>query len=318
MENNTIYNRYSNYLLTKYGQKVYKLPINIATSCPNRDGAVAKGGCIFCGEGGAGFENLSSSFSVFEQLQKNKHHIQRKIKAFKFIAYFQNYTNTYMNYDTFKNLLEQAASVEDIVEIAISTRPDCINDKYLTISKYISEKYNINISFELGLQTVNYKTLTKINRGHTLAEFIDATINIHNFGFEICAHIILNLPWDSIEDTIETAKIISALKIEQSKLHALFIVKDTPIANMYQNNEINIISLDEYKQRVITFLEFISPNIVIQRLIGRAPKEATLFVNWDKSWWKIRDEIEQQMIEENRYQGKYFNYLDGKAVKKFN
>lgn len=310
------YRKYSDYLINKYGQKVYKLPINLKVSCPNRDGNIGKGGCIFCGEGGAGFESLSNIFTISKQLEINKEHIQKKYKADKYIAYFQNYTNTYMSLDRFRNSLEEAAKVNDIVEIAISTRPDCINKQYLNVAKQVQNDFNIEVSFELGLQTANYHTLNKINRAHTLAEFIDAVLNIHSFGFEICTHIILNLPWDTMEDVIETAKFISSLKIEQVKLHALFIVKNTPLAAMYENNEIDIISAEEYKKRVIMFLEYISKDIVVQRIISRAPKKDTLFVNWNKSWWKIRDEIEAEMIEKNIYQGKKFNYLDGKALKK--
>jgi radical SAM protein (TIGR01212 family) len=312
-----IYNRYSEYLVEKYGQKVYKLPVNIEVTCPNRDGAVGHGGCIFCGEEGAGFETLSSSFSVYEQLNKNKEYIKKRYKANKFIAYFQNYTNTYMPLEIFEKLLSEAASLEDIVEIAISTRPDSISIEYLEVAKKIKERYQVNISFELGLQTANYHSLIKVNRGHTLAEFIEAVIDIHQYGFEICTHIILNLPWDTIEDVIETAKVVSALKIEQVKLHALFIVKNTPMAVMYENNEINIIEVEEYKNRVITFLEYLSPDVIIQRIIGRAPEENTLFVNWNTSWWKIRDDIEEKMLCENHYQGRMFNYLGGKAVRKF-
>ncbi len=315
MNSNFLYNKYSEYLIHKYGEKTYKLPINISVSCPNKDGNLGYGGCTFCGEGGAGFESLSSSLSVSEQLSKNKEHIQKKYNAKKFIAYFQNNTNTYMPLNKFSQLIEQAANVPDIVEIAISTRPDSINEEYLKIVENIKNKYNINISFELGLQTANYNTLIKINRGHTLAEFIDATLNIHKYGFEICTHIILNLPYDTTLDIIETAKIISALKIEQVKLHALFIVKNTCMATMYENNEIDIIDVCEYKRRVITFLEYISPDIVVQRIISRAPKKDTLFVNWNTSWWKIRDEIEEQMLKENSYQGKHFDYLNGKVLK---
>lgn len=317
MEQIFTYKKYSEYLSAKYGTKVYKLPVNIPVSCPNRDGACGYGGCIFCGEEGAGFETLSSSFSVTEQLEKNKDYIKKRYKAQKFIAYFQNYTNTYMPLKIFEELLTAAAKVDEIVEIAISTRPDCISEEYLEVALKIKNTYGVEISFELGLQTVNYHSLIKINRGHTLAEFIDAVLNIHRYGFEICTHIILNLPWDTLEDVIETAKFISSLKIEQVKLHALYIVKDTPMAEMYLNDEFSIISVEEYKQRVIAFIEYLSPDIILQRVIGRAPEENTLFVNWNMSWWKIRDEIESEMIEQGIYQGKKFNYLGGKCVKKF-
>ncbi|MDI3535278.1 MAG: uncharacterized protein PWQ82_1643 [Thermosediminibacterales bacterium] len=312
------YNAYSNYLKNKYGCKVYKLPINLPITCPNRDGTIGVGGCIFCGEEGAGFENLSDTLTVTEQLTRNREYIKKKYGAKKFIAYFQTFTNTYMPLNKFQSYVLEAASVADIVEIAISTRPDCINEEYLSFLAEVKKNKRVDISIELGLQTVNYHTLKKINRGHTLAEFIDAVIRIKRKGFETCCHLILNLPWDDELDVIETAKILSALKIDSVKLHSLYIMRDTVLGDMYQRDEIKIISKDEYIKRVITFLEYLDPNIVIQRLIGRAPEENTLFVNWNTSWWKIRDEIEERMAVLDTFQGKKFDYLNGKAVKILN
>lgn len=312
----TLYRRYSNYLKEKYGEKVYKLPINLPITCPNRDGIVGCGGCTFCGEEGTGFENLSNSISVYEQMNQNKEYIARKYKAKKFIAYFQNFCNTYMPLKDFKSVIEQAIT-DDIVQIAISTRPDCIRREYLEFLSKIQNQYKVDISIELGLQSVNYHTLLKINRGHTLGEFIDAVLKIKEYGFEICTHLILNLPWDNETDIIENAKVLSALSINQVKLHSLYIVENTIMGMQYKNNEFEIISVEEYKKRVMTFLEYLSPNIVVQRLIGRAPKENTLFVNWNTSWWKIRDDIEEEMKSTARYQGRLFNYLNGKAIKRF-
>ena len=206
---------------------------------------------------------------------------------------------------------------DDIVEIDISTRPDCISDEYLEFLKTIKNDYGINITLELGLQTVNYHTLKKINRGHTLAEFIDSVIRIKRFGFEICTHLILNLPWDTIDDVIENAKILSALSVDQVKLHSLYVVENTPLAKLYKEGRIQIISKEEYVLRVIKFLEYLKSDIVIQRLIGRAPEDNALFVNWNTSWWKIKDEIINKMVELKTFQGKKFNYLNGSALKKF-
>ena len=164
---------------------------------------------------------------------------------------------------------------------------------------------------------MNYKSLQKINRGHTLAEFIDAVLKIKQYDMQVCAHIILNLPWDDMADVVENAKMMSALRIDQVKLHALYIVKGTKMAQQYLNNEIELISLEEYKERVITFLEYLSPEIVLQRLIGRAPAENTLFSNWHTGWWKIRDEITTYMQDNNITQGIRCDYLNGKALKKF-
>ena len=298
-----LYNEYSKYLKDKYGEKVYKLPINIPVTCPNRDGTVGVGGCTFCAEEGTGFEMLDSKISVKEQIEKNMDYISKKYKAEKFIAYFQNYTNTYLKLETFKKYITEAI-VDNIVEISISTRPDCIGDEYLEFLNEVRDTYHINISIELGLQTVNYQTLIVINRGHTLAAFIDAVMRIKKFNFDTCVHVILNLPGDNIYDTIETAKILSVLKVEQVKLHSLYIMENTAMGSLYKKNEIVIISHDEYVERVITFLEHLNKDIVVQRLLGRAPKENSLFVNWGMSWWKIKDEILESMSKQGSYQGK--------------
>lgn len=300
---NELYNEYSKYLKNKYGEKVYKLPVNLPVTCPNRDGSLGVGGCTYCSEIGAGFEMLENTLSVREQLNKNMEYIRKKYKASKFIAYFQNYTNTYLQLERFKEYMNQAV-MDDIVEISISTRPDCIGDEYLEFLNDFRKKTNINISIELGLQTVNYHTLKKINRGHGLAEFIDAVLRIKKYNFEVCAHIILNLPYDNMDDVIETARILSALKLEQVKLHSLYIMENTVMGDLYKSGEIDVFSKDDYVERVIRFLENLDKNIVVQRLIGRAPKENSLFVNWGISWWKIKEEIEGKMVKRETFQGK--------------
>ena len=311
------YYAFSDYLKQRYGEKVYKLPIGLPLTCPNRDGSCGKFGCTFCGSIGAGYENLPPEFSITEQIRMNKEHIVPKYKAKKFIPYFQNFSNTYMPLEQFKSYVEEAGSCEDIVAIYIATRPDCVNDMYLEVLADIAKEKKIDICVELGLQTINYKTLEKINRGHGLAEYIDAVLRIKRYGLLCCTHVILDLPWDDDADLIETARVISSLGVDQVKLHALYIVKNTKMAQQYEAGEIEIISCDHYKKRVIDFLENLAPNIVLQRIIGRAPEANTLFSNWQTGWWKIRDEIIAFMQEHNRYQGRLCNYLNGSAVQKF-
>ena len=310
------YRAYSEYLKQKYGERVYKLPVNLPITCPNKDGTAGFGGCIYCGEVGAAFENLPCTLPVAEQLRQNMDFIGKKYKANKFIAYFQNFTNTYMPYEEFVSYIS-AAQMENIAEIAISTRPDCISDRYMEFLSEFSKQTGINISIELGLQTVNYKTLEKINRGHTLAEFIDAVLTVHKYDFEICTHLILNLPWDTMEDVTECAKILSALKVEQVKLHSLYIVKNTPLARVYAEGEFDMGTYHDYVDRVITFLEHLSPDVVVQRLIGRAREEHTVFANYGTSWWKIKDTIDARLEELDTYQGKKCGYLGGKCLEKF-
>lgn len=285
-------------------------------TCPNRDGCVGVGGCIFCGEEGGSFENLSSEISVKKQVMKNKEYISKRYKANKFISYFQNFTNTYMPIEEFKKVVEESI-VEDIVGISISTRPDSVSEEYLQYLSEVKERYDLDITMEIGLQTVNYHTLYKINRGHTLAEFIDSILLCKKYGIRTCAHLILNLPWDDEKDVIECAKVISALRVDEVKLHALYILEGTTLGRMYNEGKISIISKDEYIERVILFLEYLNDNIIIQRIIGRAPEENSLFVNWNESWWKIRDSIVEEMERRESYQGKNCDYLNGKALRKF-
>lgn len=310
------YRVYSKYLREEYGCKVYKLPVNLPVTCPNRDGVLGVGGCIFCGEKGAGFESLSSLMPVREQIERNMEYISKKYKAQKFIAYFQNFSNTYMKPDKLKEYIIQAC-IPGIVEINISTRPDCVSDRHLEAVKEVEQEKGVKILFELGLQTVNYHSLMKVNRGHTVAEFIDAMIRTRREGFKVCAHLILDLPWDDRIDVVESAKIVSALKVDQVKLHSLYIVKGTVMENMYHTGEIKLLSMEEYVERVVLFLEHLNPAIVIQRLIGRAPEENTITANWETSWWKIKEKIEYEMEKRDAWQGEKFDYLGGKAVRKF-
>lgn len=310
------YRAISAFLKEKYGEKVYKLPVALPLTCPNRDGSVGVGGCVFCGEIGAGYENLPASMTVREQLEKNIAHIAPKYKAYKYIPYYQNFSNTYLEPDRFRAYME-AGCIDSTVGIAIATRPDCINDRYLEILQDIKEKYGVDIYLEYGLQSVNYHTLEKINRGHGMAEFIDAVLRTKRYGFSVCAHMIVNLPWDTMTDTIEGARILTALGVDQVKLHALYIVKNTLMAKWYEEKQFFLISADEYIERVIAFLQHLDKDIVLQRLVGRAPEENTLFTNWSMGWWRIQEEIERRLEERDVRQGDLCNYLNGSAVRKF-
>lgn len=308
-----LYNKYSEYLKEKYHEKVYKLPINLPITCPNRlDG----NGCSFCAEVGTGFEALESCVPVCEQIDRTRTLIQKKYKAKKYIAYFQNYTNTFMPLPQFKQYMEEAATEADVVEISISTRPDCINKAYLDVLMDMYQKNNIDINIELGLQSVNYHTLDQINRGHGLAEFIDAVMQIKQYPFSICTHMILNLPGDTIRDVREGAKILSALQVDIVKLHSLYIAKNTKLSKAYKDGTITVCSKEEYFERVIEFLIHLSPDIVVERLFSRVPEEDAEFSNWNTSWWKLQDELTEKMILEEVYQGKHFDYLNGSALKK--
>lgn len=302
---------YADYLKDKYGEKVYKLPVNLPITCPNRlDGP----GCIFCAEVGTGFEASGAEVSVTNQIRETRELIRRKYKAEKYIAYFQNYTNTFMPLEQFEIWLKEAAQMDHIVEIAVSTRPDCIRGDYLEVLKQVASDYQLSITIELGLQTVNYHTLVQIGRGHGLAEFIDAVQQIREYGFAICCHVILNLPWDDRLDAVETAKILSALNIDVVKIHSLYIAKNTLLCEAYENGTISVCSKEEYLERLHLFIEHLAPNIAVERLFSRIPEKDAVFSNWNTSWWKLKDQFIEKMNQANSYQGKSCHYLNGSAL----
>lgn len=308
-----LYFPYSEYLKNKYHEKVYKLPINLPISCPNRFNG--SGGCAFCAEIGTGFESKDQKLSVTEQMHAAKKLAEQKYHAHKFIAYFQNYTNTFLPLGQFQTYIDEAARFENLAEIAISTRPDCVRDDYLAYLREVSERFRIAVTIELGLQTVNYHTLSRMQRGHGLAEFIDAVERIRQYGFDICAHVILNLPGDSLEDSIETAKFLSALRIPIVKIHSLYIAKNSLLCDWYENGKITICTKEEYLDRLVHFIEYLAPDIAVERLFSRIPERDAAFCNWQTSWWKLREEFEDLMLQRDSRQGKRFDYLNGSALR---
>jgi len=302
------YNTYSASLKKEYGEKVYKIPVNLPVTCPNRDGTLGNVGCIFCGDVATGFESLNNELSVKEQLEKNIAYISKKYKAKKYIAYFQNFTNTYMPLSLFEQRMREAC-IEGVVELCVSTRPDCLDDAYLKVLKDIGDTYGVTISIELGLQSINPTTLKKINRGHGVASFIDSALRTKAYGFKLCVHLIANLPWDSKEDFVEAGRVLSVLKVDYVKIHSLYILRDTVLGDAYEAGEFTIISPEEYVDRIASFIEVVSPDMVFQRLAARAPEELTLFCNWGMSWWKLKDMIDATLEERNIYQGALYDTL---------
>ena len=257
-----LYYPYSEYLKKKYGEKVYKLPVNLPVSCPNRQGG--REGCAFCSPLGTGFEAADSSVSVSGQLALDRERIERKYHAHKFIAYFQNYTNTFLPLQQFSAYMKEAAETADIVELAVSTRPDCIREDYLDVLEDLHQKKGVEITVELGLQTPNYHTLAAVGRGHTLAEFIDGVLRVRCYGFDVCAHVILNLPGDDLSDAVECAKILSALGVQVVKAHSLYIARGTRLCKAYENGTIALCDKEEYLERTAAFLDHLDPSIAVE------------------------------------------------------
>ncbi len=299
-----LYYPYSAYLKQKYGQKVYKLPVNIPCSCPNRDGTKGVGGCIFCGEKGSGHELLSSFLPVTTQLRENRALIEKKYKAKKFIAYFQSFSNTYLDFDDFKRYMNEAANFPGIVELAVSTRPDCVGKNHLDFLRDLKEKTGTEVSVELGLQSSNNKTLEILNRGHTVEDFIDTAERIKTNGLSLTTHLISDLPWDTKDDVLKAARLIN-LTSDTLKIHSLYVEKGTVLESMYKDG-LRLLSEDDFIERTILLLENLNPEIAIQRLIGRVPESDSVVANWHRSWWKVKDHLLSRMRQQETFQGKYY------------
>lgn len=281
--------------------KVYKIPIHLKGTCPNRDGTKGRGGCIFCGEEGGSFDWVRGS--IREQYRNNKEFIAKRYKAEGFIAYFQNFTGTYLPIEGFRRSLEEIA-LENPLGVSISTRPDCLGEEYLDCAEDLFGAENV--TFELGLQSPNNETLDLLNRGHSVEDYIEGARRLKERGFRLSTHMILDLPWDKEGDMIKGAKLLNEVGSDEVKIHNLYVPKGTKLAEWYGYGQFQPIEMEAFINRVILFLEHLDPDMVIGRLLGRAPEENVLFANWGRSWFYIRDEIVRRMEREGKCQGRLF------------
>lgn len=300
------YFTYKKYLINKFGDKTYKLPIQIPVTCPNRDGTIGYGGCHFCSEKGTGFESLDSMTPIKAQLQTAREKVAKRYKAKFFIGYFQNYTNTYLPLETLLEYLEEA-SKEDLCGLDIATRPDCLSTEYLEAIKEFGEKKDLEITFEIGLQIANDQILENVNRGHSVKDYMESVCLVKSYGFSVCTHLILNLPGSTMDDVLVTAKVLNELEVDIVKLHSLYIASESIFGRMYLNEEISICSEEEYVNRVVTFIAHLNPKTAISRVVSRIPEEDGLFANWGFSWWKIYNDIMERLDSKDIIQGCRYN-----------
>lgn len=291
----------NSYLKNKFGCKVYKLSINAGLSCPNRDGSISYGGCIFCSEGGSGDFAADSILSITEQIEDAKSKVSGKIKDGKYIAYFQAFTNTYGPIDYLRKIYTEAISHPDIVAVSIATRPDCLSTEVLEL---INELNKIKpIWIELGLQTIHEHTATYINRGYNLQCFEEAIDNLNKIGVEIIIHIILGLPYETKNDMYATVKYVASKKVHGIKLQLLHVLKNTRLAYEYELNKFEVLTMDEYIELVANCLRFIPENIVIHRLTGDGPKALLVAPLWSSNKKLVLNSMNKYLSDNNIKQG---------------
>ena len=298
------YNNLNTYLRSLFGCRVQKISVDAGLSCPNRDGRVSTGGCIFCNARGSGTGAHTRGLTITDQLLQGKKSLARRYKAKKFLAYFQSFSNTYAPIDKLQKLYDEALAVEDIVGLSIGTRPDCVDLPVLELLQDYAGQHLIWI--EYGLQSASDKTLELINRGHDVQCFKDAVRATLNRGIKICAHVILGLPGETRRDILQTARTISDLGIDGVKLHLLYVVKGTPLEALYRQGDYRCLEQQAYIDLVCDFLERIPPEMVIQRLTGDPHPEELVAPQWSRNKSETLQKINEALEIRDTWQGKFY------------
>ncbi len=295
------YHTFNYDLKTRYGCKVSKVILNAGFSCPNRDGTKGVGGCIFCSEKGSGDSNLFLNESLLKQYEDNKKIMDRKWPNGRYIPYFQSFSNTYGPLERIRNMIDPFLDLDEVAEIAIATRCDCLEDEVLDYLDSACERRPIWL--ELGLQTSNDETGRIINRCYDFADLKDALYRLENTKIKTCIHVMNGLPFETKEDMRKTVEDISHLPFEGIKIHMLHVIDHTVLGDMYRKRPFDLISRDEYIELVVDQLELLAPEVVVQRLTGDPVKEDLLAPLWLLNKTTILNDIDKLMRKRNTFQG---------------
>ncbi|MCI7333189.1 MAG: TIGR01212 family radical SAM protein [Mollicutes bacterium] len=292
---NKRYHTLNYYNKSKYGCKVFKVSLNAGFSCPNKKNGT---GCIYCYNGSG--EN--DGMDLLTQFNKVRDNNLRKWPNAKYIGYFQAGTNTYADVNTLKSKYEPILKLDNVIGLNIATRCDALNSDVLDYLEDLNNRTDLIV--ELGLQTIHESTSKLINRGHTLEQFEEAVLELRKRNINVVVHIINGLPFETKEMMLSTIKYLNKLDIQGIKIHMLFILKDTPILNLYNTTNFHILSKEEYIDIVIDQLELLRPEIVIHRITGDPIKELLIEPTWLLKKFSVLDDIDKEMVKRDSYQGK--------------
>ena len=286
----------------KFHKKVIKLPLDGGFTCPNRDGSLSSLGCIYCSDSGSGEWTFKDMGSIPRQISYQKRLLSKPGRDEAYIAYFQNFTNTYGDLEKMREIFYGAITQDDIVGLFIATRADCLNDEVLELLDELNHKTFLVV--ELGLQSVNEKTISLINRGYSHEEFDKGLLKLKNLGINILVHIIVGLPYEDMGDYLEDISYINSRNIWGVKIHNLYIEKGTRLLDFYENEEIAYtMDKDSYVEIVVAMLRRLDPNIVINRLTGDGIREKIAYPLWSKNKAKILASIDRMMKVRDYRQG---------------
>lgn len=295
----------NHFLRNKFGEKVFKVSLDAGFSCPNRDGTISSGGCIFCSERGSGDFAGCRDFSITKQFEDIKAMMSKKWQSKKYIAYFQAYTNTYGSVELLRSKYQEAIEQEGVVALAIATRPDCLSPEIIELLREFNER--IYVWVELGLQTADDRVAKIINRGYKLEVFDRALSDLREAGLDVVVHTIFGLPEENKEDMLNTIRYISKKDIQGIKIHLLHLMENTPLKKLYELGRLSFMTMDEYVDVVCQAIKLLRDDIVIHRLTGDAPRSLLIGPMWSLKKWEILNAIDKKLIENQWYQGLDFS-----------
>ena len=296
------YNSLSDHLKEKLGKKTVKLSVNAGFTCPNRDGKISEGGCIFCSGSGSGDFAPSAELPIAEQLRLSRQRLSSKWPDAKYIAYFQAFTNTYAPVEVLEEKYNEALSCDGICGLAIATRPDCMGDDVIDLIDRLNKKTYVWVEF--GLQTSNEKTAELINRGHKNEVYVSAMKKLKERHIETVTHIILGLPGETKADMLNSVKFAADNGTDGIKLQLLHIIRGTKLHKMYLEHPFHVMDRDEYTDTVIEMIEHMPPDIVLHRLTGDGNRNELVEPTWSMDKRGVLNEIHRKMKLHETYQGK--------------
>ena len=294
------YNSLNNYLRNKFGKKVYKISIDGGFTCPNRDGKISTGGCIFCSAKGSGDFATSKSLSIIQQIEQGKERVRSKTKDNSFIAYFQAFTNTYAPIDVLESKFTEAINHNDIVALSVATRPDCVDDNVLKLLEKLNKIKPVWV--ELGLQTIKESSVDYIRRGYENSVYVDTATKLRNIGIEVITHIILGLPNENKLDMLRSVDF--ACKYSDGiKLQLLHILKGTDLLKDYEDSKFNALTMEQYIDILCDAVSIIPKNVIIHRLTGDGDKKILVAPLWSGNKKVVLNTINKTFEERNIIQG---------------
>lgn len=298
---NKRYHTLDYYYKNRFHEKVFKVSLNAGFSCPNIDGKVGYGGCIYCSKTGSGEFAGNKEDSLEKQFLEIKNMMLKKWPKAKYIGYFQARTNTYAPVNELKKMYEKILNQENVIGLNIATRPDAISDECLDYLEELNKKTYLTI--ELGLQTTKEETTKLINRCHSLQCFEDMVKKLRERNIDVVVHIINGLPYETKKDMLNTVKYLNKLDIQGIKIHMLSITKDTPIEKMYQEEKFKLLSKEEYIDIVVDQLELLREEIVIHRITGDPKLDELIEPTWLTKKFCVLNDIDKEMVIRDTYQG---------------